>query len=73
MRWPKYFVAPATIGTAIRESSAICVLMRNIMMNAPTTTISDDTECMTAGPMSMRTDDRSFVARDIRSPVCCSW
>ena len=43
--------------------------MRIIMMNAPVTTRSDDAVYITAGPMSMRTEDKSFVARDIRSPV----
>ena len=47
--------------------------MRSIITNAPVTTSSDETECMTAGPISMRTEERSFVARDIRSPVRCSW
>jgi hypothetical protein len=46
--------------------------VRSIITNAPATTSSDDSECMTAGPMSMRTLARSFVARDIRSPVRCS-
>ena len=30
-------------------------------------------EYMTAGPIIMRTAFRSFVARDIRSPVRCAW
>ena len=69
MRWPKNFVAPATSGTAISEMRAMERSMRSIMMNAPVTTSSDEAECITAGPISIRTEERSLVARDIRSPV----
>ena len=53
--------------------SAIERSMRIIITNEPVTTRSDDAVYMTAGPMSMRTELRSFVARDIRSPVRCVW
>ena len=61
------------IGTEVSDISAISRLIRSIITKAPVTTIRDDKACMTAGPISMRTEARSLVARESRSPVRCSW
>ena len=73
MRAPKNCTSPAMTGTASSAMKASAWSMRIIITNAPTTMSSDEAECMTAGPISIRTEARSFVARDIRSPVRCPW
>ncbi len=47
--------------------------MDSIRMMAITKTTPVLTEYITAGPIIMRTAFRSFVARDIRSPVRRAW
>jgi hypothetical protein len=68
---PKLFASQATTGTARRAIVASRGSMRSIITKDPITTRIEENECMTAGPASIRTAERSFVARDIRSPVLC--
>ena len=70
---PKYFTEIDTNGSGMSATSVS--LRRSTIISASATTnvrIVFDAY-ITAGPIIIRTALRSFVARDIRSPVRCVW
>jgi hypothetical protein len=70
---PKYLTLIVTSGSgssAMRVNRPSIELMRMIA-TTKTRTVLD--VYITAGPIIMRTAFRSFVARDIRSPVRRAW
>ena len=57
-----------TSATSVSHGSIV-----SIIVMAMTNVRSVEAEYMTDGPIIMRTAFRSFVARDIRSPVRFAW
>ena len=73
MAVPNILTVIDTIGSGISTMSVSRTSSENIRERLTTAVISVFARYMTAGPTIMRTELRSFVARDIRSPVRFSW
>ena len=66
---PNILTVIDTIGSGSRTMSVSRTSSENISDRLTTAVMSVLARYMTAGPTIMRTELRSFVARDIRSPV----
>ncbi len=73
MALPKYFTLIDTSGSGSSAHSVRRASIESMRMIATTKTRMVFAEYMIAGPIIMRTALRSFVARDIRSPVRRAW
>ncbi len=62
-----------TNGSGMSDSSVRRASIESIIASAATNVSSVFAEYMIDGPIIMRTAFRSFVARDIRSPVRFVW
>ena len=73
MALPKRFTTTDTTGSGSNASSVSAGDRDSIRISATTKVIEVEAVYMIAGPAIMRTAERSFVARDIRSPVRLAW
>ena len=73
MALPKYFTLIETSGRGRSAISVSRVSIDAMRMIATTNTMIVFDEYMIAGPIIVRTALRSFVARDIKSPVRRAW
>ena len=73
MALPKRCTTTDTTGSGSSASRVSPGDRDSIRTRATTKVIEVEAAYMIAGPASMRTADRSFVARDIRSPVRLAW